>query len=643
MSAAANYLVDLSKLMVTVYNRAELKGLCDHLEVNFDELRDAGIVEQVRELTLLMARRERLPELLATLRADRPNTDWPPVPPDFRLPASLAAPYPGSLAAGSSRGPLDYDSRQHRLNQENVTANVRSAYIDGILREALPERVRIALALDTPAQALRRTMRLVVGPEPRSLESAADVAALFKESGRALLILGAPGAGKTITLLELCEPLLRRAADDPAEPVPVVLNLSTWAQKQAPLEAWIIEEMNRQYGLSKKVTPRWLEADHLVLLLDGLDEVAADARDACVRAINAFRETHGAGIVICSRTADYAELVERLNLSRAVEIQPLTPAQIDAYLSDERLQLAAVRQAIAADDALRELATTPLMLNVMAVAYRGRPYGELLPRLNSPDERRAHLYDAYIAAMFRRHPLERDDAAADFEADYTAAQALCWLRFIAGQLTRQNETQFFIEDLRPEWLPARREGVLARISGGILASIVFSAAYISNFGASAGVLVAALLGMIVGVMPDWARSLPIEESKRFVQPNEGTRRRLQSVLLSVLIIIFPLSLAAALSADGLVSVLSSGLYIALLVALATGLEVFKHYVLRLLLHFHHLLPLRLIPFLDAMHRRILIYRAGGHYRFIHRTFQEHIAALSDERIEELAALVDRVV
>jgi hypothetical protein len=66
-----------------------------------------------------------------------------------------------------------------------------------------------------------------------------------------------------------------------------------------------------------------------------------------------------------------------------------------------------------------------------------------------------------------------------------------------------------------------------------------------------------------------------------------------------------------------------------------GVAVIRHYFLRTLLALHHLLPLRLIPFLEAMRERILLQRAGAHYRFIHRTLQEHIAALSDERIEAL--------
>ena len=563
---------------------------------------------------------------------------------------------------------LDYDSPQHRRNQENVCANVRSAWIDGVLRESLPERVRLELALDSLPGMLQRMMVLVEGREPRRKPvSEEHIADLFRSSGRALLILGAPGSGKTVTLLELCRPILEGAESDPRRPVPVVLNLSTWAQKKAPLEAWIADEMFRQYGLNRKVTPVWLAADHLILLLDSLDEVASDARDACVRAINDFKETHGGGMAVCSRSADYAELRGRLALSRAVEIRPLEQSQIDAYLGDERLGLAAVRRAIDSDDALRELATTPLMLNVMAVAYGGRPFAELLPLLDSENERRVHLYDAYIARVFAYRPLPN--------AGSGAAQALRRLRFLAQRLTERSETQFFIEDMQPDWLPgwlgrwfhvlafggiaafgniqpvdelawdlspraigrAVKAGVLSGVLSGLLFGVVVGAFFGMPIAVRFGVLISMPVGMLLGVLMDLIRPL---ESKRRDRPNQGIRRSALNalrggVLFSVLFgVLF--SVLFGVLGGVLLGVLFGVLFGVLGgVQIYGGVAVIRHYFLRTLLALHHLLPLRLIPFLEAMRERILLQRAGAHYRFIHRTLQEHIAALSDERIEAL--------
>lgn len=58
---------------------------------------------------------------------------------------------------------------------------------------------------------------------------------VFDEVGGALLILGAPGTGKTTLLLELARDLLDRAEHDPTHPIPVVFPLSSWAERRLPL------------------------------------------------------------------------------------------------------------------------------------------------------------------------------------------------------------------------------------------------------------------------------------------------------------------------------------------------------------------------------------------------------------------------
>ncbi|HBE28467.1 MAG TPA: hypothetical protein DDW25_06195, partial [Ktedonobacter sp.] len=45
------------------------------------------------------------------------------------------------------------------------------------------------------------------------------------------LLLGAPGTGKSTALCELAHELLLRAEQDPTHPLPVIVNLSSWATK----------------------------------------------------------------------------------------------------------------------------------------------------------------------------------------------------------------------------------------------------------------------------------------------------------------------------------------------------------------------------------------------------------------------------
>jgi hypothetical protein len=50
----------------------------------------------------------------------------------------------------------------------------------------------------------------------------------------------------------------------------------------------------------------------------------------------------------------------------------------------------------------------------------------------------------------------------------------------------------------------------------------------------------------------------------------------------------------------------------------------------------NLLPLRSVPFINGKAERILVQQAGAHYRFVHRTLQEHIASFSDDELGSLA-------
>jgi hypothetical protein len=160
--------------------------------------------------------------------------------------------------------------------------------------------------------------------------------------------LGEPGSGKTTTLLELARDLIARAEKDSTLPIPVVFNLSSWAEqrqkrskkrqpqaeKPQAIAQWLVNELRAKYGVPSKMGRQWIEKNDLILLLDGLDEVKSEHRRACVDAINDFRLEHGlTGIVVGSRTREYEELASRLKLNGAVLIQPLTSEQIDHYIA----------------------------------------------------------------------------------------------------------------------------------------------------------------------------------------------------------------------------------------------------------------------------------------------------------------------
>jgi hypothetical protein len=266
---------------------------------------------------------------------------------------------------------------------------------------------------------------------------------VFDRLDHALLILGAPGAGKTTLLLTLARDLLIRAAQDPEQPILVVFPLSSWAQRRHPLVVWLVNALNEQYDVPRKTGQAWVDADQILPLLDGLDEVTAEHRTACVEAINAFRRDHGLlPLVVCSRVADYEALGTPLRLQGALAVQPLTPQQVDQYLTQVGAPLAAVRQAFQEDSMLGELLDTPLMLTIVTLAYAGES-AETLRTRETPEDRRQHLFAAYVDRMFQRRSVD---------TRYTRQQTIHWLAWLACQMEQRNQTVLDIELMSSDWL-----------------------------------------------------------------------------------------------------------------------------------------------------------------------------------------------
>src|SRR5207249_3655418 len=121
--------------------------------------------------------------------------------------------------------------------------------------------------------------------------------------------------------------LLERAKLDEAHPLPVVLNLSSWAQHRGTLLEWVVKELELRYLIPRRLGEHWLKEGRFLFLLDGLDEVAPSAHTTCVEAINAYHAGHFASSVVCSRQEEYLTQSQQLTLQSAVIVQPLTLEQ----------------------------------------------------------------------------------------------------------------------------------------------------------------------------------------------------------------------------------------------------------------------------------------------------------------------------
>ncbi len=286
---------------------------------------------------------------------------------------------------------------------EQMRQRVYQYWVQGVMQTALKEVKAAAIKMDMQPDAVVRDTRKNVGDItlPNDSRHVRQVYDTFKS----FLILGAPGAGKTIMLLQLAESLILKPPPTMPDAIPLVLNLSSWALTRKPLHEWLEDETWRTYRVRGNRVRGWLSNNQLILLLDGLDEVKEEQRAACVEMINAFRTNKAYALVplvVCSRILDYERLGEmKLALPGAIFLEALSAAQVDRYLSDP--ELAHLKRVVETDAILRDMTTTPFLLNTMIYAYRHEPE-DALRGLDTEATRREHLFNTYVLRRLKDAP-----------------------------------------------------------------------------------------------------------------------------------------------------------------------------------------------------------------------------------------------
>jgi NACHT domain len=581
----------------------------------------------------------------------------------------------------------EYRQRQVLLNK------VKDYWLKGVLEKSLHARVSIELGLqerpDLVQQPFSDVAELAAAPG-QALPEGTPATTVFDRlgSGRTLLIVGEPGSGKTIALLKLAEDAIDRTDPDLRQQIPVVFNLSSWARKPQSIEQWLIQELLEKYQVSKALGKTWVESEALMLLLDGLDEVKAAQRNACVQALNQFMQTHGTTeIVICCRVGDYHMLQDRLMLRSAICLQPLTVAQIDSYFDRAGDRLSALKAVLPQDAELQELAKSPLMLSVMSLAYQDFTPEQLTVGGKTEDYRR-RLFATYIDRMFQRRRTTQQ---------YSREDSQRWLIWLAQRMTATSQTVFLIERLQPSWLPTKRQRIGYRLGTGVLCGlslwIIFTILLGSSIGLSSGIsytliscfqrkiktvetftleyswresllssfygffigaiftifliftksnafnanlfitgiVLFGMLGGLAGAMMGIFRGLEIQDKQN---SNEGIIQSAKNAIISFFVAFISLGIFVGLQSsnnklsDGLISGLSLGIVNGLIYG---GHACTQHFSLRLFLYCQRLAPWNYTHFLDYATERLFLQKVGGGYIFVHRMLLEHFAEMSIEQ------------
>jgi len=559
---------------------------------------------------------------------------------------------------------------------------VEQNWIEGMLKNSIHHAVLLKLGKESqPSQVIHPWENTLELPDQtaRLLTIDTPIEQVFtQESSRRLLILGAPGAGKTTALLELAQILIEQARTDEQQPIPVIFNLSSWAVAQRALSDWLISELRIKYQIPQEIGTVWLQNHWILPLLDGLDEVQASARPACVQAINQFAQ--GAtltGLAVCCRRIEYEALSTQLQLNAAICLQPLRSEQIDEYVIAGGEELTGLQELLRQNAEMRELAQSPLMLNIMSLAYQNVPVTEVMENSLDAADNRNQLFKRYITKMFARHPAN--------SSDYPKEKVEKWLSWLAMQMQQSGQSLFLVESLQPTWLPSQLgyrllSGLLwglfflsfgsllgtpqaemlmisaslgiifALLSGEIqtketlgwsweklrqewffvMMVVLFLGLLSLPFGVLFSLFVGLPLGLLVGLLQVGLEN-QIPEHK--IAINQGIVASFQNSLYFGI----PLGLVAGivlwlgLMTTGLKVVSEVGLLSALSIGIVTGFivlggfAVIQHYILRFMLWLEGYMPFNCVHFLDYSNRLILLHKVGGGYVFIDRMMLEHFS------------------
>jgi len=391
---------------------------------------------------------------------------------------------------------------------------------DPALVEAWPSLVRLASswpgvpASSTPTWA----------PDPADLAGSdgeiSDVLTSRIPTHR-LVVLGAPGAGKTMLLVRLVLELLAVRREN-GGPVPVLVPLASWNPQEQDLHPWLVSRLATDYpGLREAVSSpsgdtsrlrALLDQKMLFLVLDGLDEIPRDLRGSAIVKVNAALRP-AEGVVLSSRADEYRQAVDpgngrpvRLQGAAGVKLHDLDAADIRSYLCQDSRTLAAaarwdpVLAMLGNTGPIRQVFQTPLMVGLARTIYNPRQGesstslpdpGELcdLARFATPENLEGHLFDAFIPAAYRDHH-------SLGSRRWTAARAERWLVYLAKHLTDNlgGTTDLAWWEL---WHATPRQ--LSGIVTGLISGLAIGIAAWLGPGLGIGIGVGLIIGLTVGI------------------------------------------------------------------------------------------------------------------------------------------------
>lgn len=390
-----------------------------------------------------------------------------------------------------------------------VKTNVAKRLEDFLQQSSSHENLSLELKMEEVKFEVGRSKR----KKTNSVPYLTEVIEGFEKGNGKLLLLGEPGVGKTIKLLQLAEDLVKIAEQDPTVPIPVIVELANWKDDNQKIDKWVITELRASYTrVEEAIWKKLLHERQLVLLMDGLDEVGALLQRECIKQLNEFIKKTDCNIFICCRYDEYRRLKIKLTeLNNAYRLLPPSDNAIQSYLNKiGRYDFCKVLQS---NSSMRKMAKNPLFLDMLL----------------STDDGKLITDEKQLIESFISHKLEEplNQESGDKKRLYEDNQKTrAWLKHIAKH-TKTN--LFLIENIQSTWLEKRYQKLSYQITSYLALELVTLIAFIlmaNSLGAEFQDLFSEQLILIVFVM------LPILFKQSLI--GSGFKRRAPNTTFSFL-------------------------------------------------------------------------------------------------------------
>lgn len=362
----------------------------------------------------------------------------------------------------------------------------------------------------------------VVGGRPVRLRLRGDVseaAAMFlRLPKRQLVVLGEPGAGKTVLAILFTLDLIERRG-----PVPVLLPASSWNPQAEHLHGWIARRLAHDFpGLRSAgayrsdTVARLIEDGRVLPVIDGLDEMPAALHTLALQAIDHAVAGRKAIVITC-RTGEYETAIASagrpLATAAVVELGTVGILTAAAFLTAGALpgdnRWSRVLDHVSGHPAapLAQALSTPLMLSLARSAYAGPTAdpAELLDERQFPDRGAVerHLLDAFVPAVYRHLPVPRPHPPGTTMRAYRAGQAHHWLVFLASFLQQRARRDLAWWRLHRALPPVGKRvavGCCAGLFAGLLSGVVAGLRELLWFGLPGGLASGLRVGSFVALL-----------------------------------------------------------------------------------------------------------------------------------------------